>query len=417
MKVLLVHNFYRSSAPSGEDVVFRNERALLERNGIEVVSYERHNDDIDERSVAGRIATAAGTTWSMRSYRELRALIRSERPDVAHFHNTFPLVSPAAYVACRRLGIPVVQTLHNFRLLCASGLLYREGRPCEDCVGTSLWPALRYRCYRDSLAATTAVVGMLSAHRAIGTYSRDVDRYIALTEFAASVFERAGWPREKIVVKPNFFAGVPSHAAERGGYALYTGRLAAEKGVRTLLDAWRGLRDVELRIAGDGPLRSELERKAAAEGLPVRFLGYRPSGEVAELVSRARFQVVPSEWYEGFPMVVVEAFVHGTPVLASRIGALAEIVREGSTGMLFEPGRAEDLCAKARALADPAVSDALGRGALKEYAGRYTPERNFAELMAIYGALVHGAPGADDGEGEADRRRARAATPALREER
>jgi len=215
LKILLAHNFYRSAAPSGEDAVYRAERALLARAGHEIIAYERHNDTIDDSNLRKNIDLALSGAWSRHSYAEISALIRRARPDIAHFHNTFPLISPSAYAACRDNGVPVVQTLHNYRLICANGLLLRDGKPCESCVGTSLWPALRYRCYRGSLPATGAVVWMLARNRRRGTYRHLVDRYIALTRFAAGRLAAGGLPAERITVKPNFLDAPPLGADKR----------------------------------------------------------------------------------------------------------------------------------------------------------------------------------------------------------
>jgi len=384
LKILLAHNYYRSSAPSGEDAVFRGERALLERSGHEIIPFERHNDDIDESTFRRRCALALDGAWSRRSYDDIAALIRRHRPDVAHFHNTFPLISPSAYAACRDNGVPVVQTLHNYRLICANALLLREGKPCEACVGTSLLPALRYRCYRGSLPATGAIVWMLARNRWHGTYRRQVDRYIALTGFAAGRLVAGGLPVERMTVKPNFLDAPPVGLEARENYAVYVGRLSEEKGVRTLLNAWRNVRSLQLKIVGDGPLRAELADASARQGLTIELLGQRPKNEVLRLIRQAALQVVPSEWYEGFPMVILEAFACGTPVVASNIGSLAEIVEHERTGLLFSPGDAEDLASKVQSLASIPSRLGYGRAARAVFEEKYTADRNLSMLMDIY---------------------------------
>jgi len=393
---LLAHNYYRSCAPSGEDAVFEGERRLLERNGVHVIPFIRRNDDIADLAGLPRVRLAIDTSWSASSYRSVRDLIGRERPDVAHFHNTFPQISPSAYAACRDRGVPVVQTLHNYRLICAGALLQREGQPCQECVNGSqifgLLPGLRHRCYRGSLAATGALTLMLAANRLSGAYVHNVDRYIALTRFAASRLAAGGLPADRIVVKPNCLEETPERGGGSGGFALYVGRLSQEKGVRTLLNAWRHLGSRRLLIVGQGPLHEELRETARTAGLAVEFLGHRPRAEVLALTRQAMFLIVPSEWFEGFPMVVVEAFACGTPVIASKIGSLDEIVADGLTGAKFRPADPEELAEAVRRLsADP---DGLARmriAARATFDREYRSERNLSQLLAIYRDAMSGA--------------------------
>jgi glycosyltransferase involved in cell wall biosynthesis len=385
MKVLLVHDHYRSAAPSGEDQVFRNEVQLLASRGIEVRTFERFNDEIDDSTLINRIHLARETAWSNRIYLELTETLRRTTPDIVHFHNTFPLISPSAYLACQRLRIPVVQTLHNFRLICPGGLLLRNGAPCEDCVGASLLPALRHRCYRDSLPATGAVVWMLQRNRWNGSYETLVDRYVALTHFAADRLIRGGIPKDRIRIKPNFLPDAIVPGQGDGGYVVYVGRLSEEKGVQTLLNAWRQLPEIPLKILGEGPLRPSLQETAARHRLPVEFLGYCDRTTIMREIGRAAFQIVPSEWYEGFPMVVVEAYASGTPIVASRIGSLDEIIEDHVTGMKFTPGDSQNLAATVKTLwHNPHARMALRRGARQAFEQRYSAPANFTTLMDIY---------------------------------
>jgi glycosyltransferase involved in cell wall biosynthesis len=385
MRVLLVHNHYRSDEPSGEGVVFRNERRLLEENGIDVVCYERSNDEIPLMGIRERLALARNAAWSPRTHRELTDLIRRTEPAVAHFHNTFPLISPSAYAACRRARVAVVQTLHNYRLICPAASLRRSGRVCEDCVGATLAPALRYRCYKGSLAATAAVVGMLVWHRRRRTYRTLVNRYVALTQFAAGKLVEGGLPRGRIVVKPNFLPDPPPVRDERGEYALFVGRLGEEKGLGTLVAAWKHVAGLPLKVVGDGALREELAREAARNGAAVEFLGFRPRDEVMALVGAARFQLIPSECYENFPVVLLEAYACGTPVVASRIGSLAELVVPGETGVTFAPGNAQELAAAVNALReDRQALERMRRGCRRLFTARYGAAENFRRLREIY---------------------------------
>lgn len=389
--VLLAHTFYRSSAPSGEDVVFRNERDILEAHGIKVIPFVRYNDDIDDSGITKRVHVALSTTWSRDSFKALSRTIRREQPHVAHFHNTFPQISPSGYAACKRCGIPVIQTLHNFRLICPGASLQRNGRPCEDCVGTNLLPALRHRCYRGSLAATGAVTLMLTLNRFGGSYHHNVDRYIALTEFAASRLRAGGLPADKILVKPNSLPNPPCAGKGEGGYAVYVGRLSVEKGVLTMLNAWRRLSPLPLKILGDGPLYGELRAVIEAEKLPVELLGHRPRSEVLDIVGRAVVQIVPSECYEGFPMVILEAYACGTPVVASRIGSLEEIVEDNVTGTRFSAGDVDNLTeAVLRITRDCEKLSQIRKSVRQTFDRLYNPERNFEQLVAIYDSVLGG---------------------------
>lgn len=387
MKILLGHNYYQSSAPSGEDSVFLMERELLQRAGHEVICYERHNDSIGN-AAAERARVAIGATWSRESYRDLTKLISTHRPDIAHFHNTFPLISPSAYHACRQLGVPVVQTLHNYRLICPGALLLRAGKPCETCVGKSLLPAIQHGCYRQSSAATTIVAGMLAYHRARQTYEYDVDRYIALTSFARELFVRGGLPADRIAIRPNYLMDAPGIGDGKGQYALYVGRLTTEKGVNTLIRAWQGV-DLPLKIAGDGALRSALQQQASETHANVEFLGFKPRQEIWSLLQRAQFLVIPSECYEGFPVTVLEAFATGTPVIASAIGALDEIVADWSNGLKFSPGNADALRATINRLRNyPDLLRAMRTNNRVRFEREYSPSLAASSLLAIYESVL-----------------------------
>jgi glycosyltransferase involved in cell wall biosynthesis len=392
MKVLLAHNRYRQTG--GEDGVFFAERELLESTGHGVIEYTRHSDEIILDRLGGGARLAVETVWSQRTYRELRALIAHERPDVAHFHNIVPLISPSAYQACRNAGVPVVQTLHNYRLFCPAGSFYRGRRICEECVEHSLLRSVRYACYRQSHAATAAVASMLAFHRWRDTWDETVDFYVALSEFSRRKFIEAGLPAEKILVKPNFVAPDPSAREGLGEFALFAGRLVPEKGVGTLLGAWGRLCGrVPLWVIGDGPLRPAVEAASQrCNGSGLRFAGGLARSDVLAAMRRARFVVFPSEWYECFPLVIVEAFACGVPVIASRMGAMEEIVDNGRTGLYFAPGDAEDLARKVEwAWTHLAEMETMGRAARAEYEAKYTAEWNHGMLMGIYARAARAA--------------------------
>jgi glycosyltransferase involved in cell wall biosynthesis len=389
MKVLLAHNKYRTSAPSGEDIAVGNERRMLESRGVEVVAFERCNDDLDDSSLMSKTAIAVNTIWSQRSRSELRQVLRKARPDIVHVHNTFSMLSPSVYGACKAEGVPVVQTLHNFRFFCPSALFLRDGKPCEDCLDKSLLQSVRYRCYRGSLGATATLAAMLTLHRTIGTYSRDIDRYITLTQFARRKVAKGGIAEHKLVVKPNFVPNPPPPGRGDGGYVVFVGRLLEGKGTETLVAAWRNLPSVKLKIIGDGALRPGLEAIARSENLNIEFAGMQNRAVVLEAVSNAQLLIVPSEWYEGFPMVIAESFACGTPVLASSIGSLEELVDEGVTGRKFTAADSEGLANAVRVMsADGPGLHRMRINARAYFDAHLTEQANYTELMNIYSGVL-----------------------------
>jgi len=381
MKVLVVHNFYQQSG--GEDGCFEAECEMLRSYGHEVIQHCAHNDDIKDMS---RLSVAARTIWSRPSYREFRTLFQTHCPDVVHFHNTFPLISPSAYYAARAEHVPVVQTLHNFRILCPSALFFRDGQVCEDCLGKSIpWAGIKHKCYRESRSASLGVAAMTSFHRMIGTWKNAVNRYIALTEFSRKKFIDGGLPAEKIAVKPNFVLSDPGAGRGLGSYAIFVGRLSQEKGIGTLLQSWEaGNVAMPLKIVGDGPLAATVA-EATGRCPNIEWLGKQSSQSVAELLANAACLVLPSQCYENFPRVAVEAMAAGTPVIASRLGAMAEIVDHGRTGLLFAPGDAADL-AKAvhRVMVNQSELQHMRQNARDEFEQKYTAAINHELLIGIY---------------------------------
>lgn len=380
LRVLFVHTRY--TQPGGEDVVFAAEAALLRSRGHEVVTWEENNAEL---MGVNALRAAAETVWSVRAQRRLRALLRDVRPDVVHFHNTFLRMSPAVYPTCREADVPVIQTLHNFRIVCPGSLLMRRGKPCEDCLGRTLpWPGIRHGCWQGSPARSAVVAAMIGVHRLVGSWDF-VDVYVALTEFARAKFVEGGLPADRIVVKPNFVDPDPGPRDRApGSFALFVGRLSPEKGVVTLLEAWTRFAGIPLRIVGSGPLLEEVRRRA--DGMPdVEVMGPLDRDRVLAAMKRTRFLVFPSECYENFPLAIAEAFACGLPVVASRLGAMAELVEDGRTGLLFEPGNPDDLAAKVDwAWTHPERMAEMGREARREYERQYTAERNYETLMDIY---------------------------------
>ena len=383
LKVLVVHNSYRQRG--GEDQVVNSEADLLRSHGHEVLLYRANNTDIRHGLVVlGQVI------WNHHSFHELRALIRKQRPDIVHVHNTFPVISPAALYAAAEERVPVVHTLHNYRLLCPGATFYRAGQVCEECVHSqSLLPAVLHACYRQSRLTTAAAVVTLTAHRVAHSWQRHVAAYIALTEFARKKFIESGFDPNKLYVKPNFLGVDPGAGTGSGGYALFVGRLTEEKGVATLLRAWKELGDgFQLEIIGEGPLSPQV--KAAQLTMPnLRWHGWLPKDQVLARMRGAAMLLMPSEWYEGFPVTLVEAFATGLPVLVSRIGGLVSLVEEGKTGLQFESGNASELACKVRFLfSNPELLQQLRRAARGEYEKKYTAEANYAILTHVYGSAL-----------------------------
>lgn len=393
MKIVLVHNTYREAG--GEDVVFQSEKELLERAGHTVISYVRSNMELVDASLLDRIGIASRMIWSHETHQSFAAILDANRPDLVHVHNTFMVISPSIYSACSERDIPVVQTLHNFRLLCPASSLFRDGVVCEECVDQGLFRSVLHGCYRNSRRATGAVALMLATHRALGTWEAAVTRYIALTDFAKEKFVSAGFPSEKFVVKPNFADPDPGEKPGTGEYALFIGRINETKGTKVLLDAWKRLPvRYPLQVVGDGPDLPSMEARARELQLSeVTFRGRLSRPAAIETIKGARFTIAPSTPYEGFPMCIVESFACGTPVLCSRLEAMSEIVDDHVTGLHFDPRDPQDLAKKVEwAWNHPLELAWMGRMARRKYESDYTGEKNYSRLMEIYEGVIAACP-------------------------
>jgi glycosyltransferase involved in cell wall biosynthesis len=375
MRILVAHNAYLYRG--GEDTVVESEIALLQRHGHEVMLYRRDNTELD---TLPRWQAAMDSVWSKRTVLEVGRLLESFQPHLIHAHNTFPLISPSLYGVAEEFGIPVVQTLHNFRLLCPQAMLMRNGRYCDDCVGRWPWRAVLHRCYRGSLAQSAVSAGMVSGHRILGTWRNRVRRYIVLNQMCREIFIRGGLPPEKLSIKPNFVEAndVPGEHKRRGG--LFIGRLAAEKGLLTLAQAIRQTPVTRIAVCGSGPLQAFVEQSEWLD-----YIGYEQGEALRTRIRNAEFLVMPSTGIESFGLAAIEAFACGTPVIASRHGGLREIVEHGHNGLLVTPGNADELAeAIAYAVSNPIQMRRMGLEAYQTYLARYTPERNYSTLMAIY---------------------------------
>jgi glycosyltransferase involved in cell wall biosynthesis len=380
--IFVLYNRYLTRG--GEDEVFESEVRLLADHGLKVVPVTESTAIPD--GVRERLKMGATSIWSRAWHRRLGDLVRRNLPAIVHVHNTFPLMSPSVLYAARRQGAAVVHTLHNYRLICPNALCFRSGRICEDCVGRSIpWPGVVHACHRGSRLQSAGVATTLSTHHLLGTWKRQVDVFVALTEFGKQTLVKGGIPPNKVVVKPNFVADPGNHGGD-GNYALFVGRLARNKGIETMIRAWRRSGSLPLKIVGDPTNPQEAAWVTSlSEVLNVEMLGRVSREEIFTLMRGARFLVFPSEWYEGFPLAIVEAFACGLPVIASRLGATAEIVEDGKTGLLFRPGNAADLESKVRwASRNPERLRMMGLAARAQYKSAYTPEVNYEMLIRIY---------------------------------
>jgi glycosyltransferase involved in cell wall biosynthesis len=387
VRVLIGHNFYASTAPSGENQVFSAERKLLIENGLVLETFTRHSDEIRAKGAVGVAQGALATPWNPWMAKAIREKVEEFQADVVHVHNTFPLLSPAVFHAIGKRAARVL-TLHNYRLFCPAAIPMRDGKVCTACLDKrSPLPSMIHGCYRGSRAATLPLAFSVGLHRALGTWTQQVDAFICLSDFQRELMIKAGLPREKVHVKPNFYPGNPSVISwsERKPYVVFAGRLTAEKGVVNLLRAWQawGAAAPELRLVGDGELRAELEQMVV--GLPVRFLGQVSAEEAQAQIAGARLLVLSSECFEGFPMVVREAFAFGTPAAVSDLGPLPTIVEHGKSGIVFQPANPQSLLQEVRsAWETPGLLERLGQGARAEFESKYTEEANYATLMEIY---------------------------------
>jgi len=391
MRILLIHNHYGSTAPSGENKVFEAELDLLRQQGHEVATFTRHSDNIRRKGFAGTLQGALATPWNPWMARAIQRKVQQFRPDIVHVHNTFPLISPAIFHAIGSSAAKVL-TLHNYRLFCPAAIPVRNGRACTDCIDShTTRPALIHGCYRHSRIATLPLAASVALHRIIGTWTHKVDAFIALTDFQKDLMVKAGLPAKRVHVKPNFYPGNPTPIPwkERGEYVVFAGRLSQEKGIETLIRAWAlwGADAPELRIVGDGALRSNLEQITGR--LSISFLGQLPSEAAQKQIAGAKLLILPSECFEGFPMVVREAFAFGTPAAVSNIGPLPAIVRNKENGVVFAPANPQSLAHVVRTTwHSPGLLETLSQGARESFEDNYTEQANYLTLMRIYAQAI-----------------------------
>jgi glycosyltransferase involved in cell wall biosynthesis len=393
-RVLQVHTRYRQAG--GEDEVVAAEKRLLEEAGLLVAQVMFDNPRPgSQRALVAPLTQSLSAIWSRGAAHRVREAIRNTGAQVVHVHNTFVSASPSVYDAAYSCGVPVVQTLHNYRLVCPAATVYRACRPCTDCLGRAIpLPAVVHACYRGSRVQSAVVAATLSIGRARGTYSRRIGAYLALTEFQRDLLVRSGLPADKIQVVPNFLEPDPTVVGRPRSGVLFVGRLSQEKGVATLVRA-AALAPGTIRVAGEGPLAPQVQ--AAGEKGDLQMLGHLDKAEVLDQLRGAAAMVLPSVWFEGFPVAVLEAYATGTPVIASRIGSLAEVVKDGVTGLLAEPGDPDDLASQLRwAIDHPAEMQRMGFEARREYETKYRGDVHLSSLLDTYRRLIEATGSAAD---------------------
>jgi glycosyltransferase involved in cell wall biosynthesis len=372
----------------GEEVVFEAEAQLLEARGHLVIRVE---DQV--REPAGwreRWELARNSVWSSGWHEKMRRVLEQHRPDIVHIHNWWPQMSPAVCYVAHSARVPVIHTLHNYRLLCPNAIFFRDGHVCEDCLGKTVpWPGVLHACYQGSRARTAVVANVLRRHRKCRTWTEQVDVYIALSDFARRKFIAGGLPGERIVVKPNFVYPAPAMGKGEGGYALFVGRLAEQKGIATLLEGWEQLRcKMPLKIVGDGPMSSQV-KAATRSCLGIEWLGRVSHNRIVELMQAATVLVFPSLWYEGLPMVIVEAFAAGLPVIASDLGNMSSLVQHGRTGLHFQPNDAAGLAHWIKWIGRHSAEwRHMRQNARAEFDAKYTPEKNYDTLIHTYETAI-----------------------------
>jgi glycosyltransferase involved in cell wall biosynthesis len=396
VKIFLVHNFYGSTAPSGENTAFVSEASLLRNRGHSIVEFTRNSDELLHQGLYGTVRGALGTVWNPLSLRKLKSALREIKPEIVHVHNTFPILSPSVLYATSDLDIPTVMTLHNYRIGCSAATALRKDEPCTLCLDKkSVLPALRYGCYRDSRIATLPVSLMIALHRAKNTWKKNIDAFITLTEFQREKMIQFGIPEASLFVKPQFLENPPEPLPwqRRESKAVFIGRLYPAKGIHILIDSWKkwGKSAAPLEIIGDGPMRNELMNAAGKSeaASSISFLGNLSHAEAMRRLSSAKLLILPSLCFEGFPMVVQEAYAYGVPIAASNIGSLPYLIPENRSGTLFVPGNAESLLASVQPLlADDKQLRLLGAQAKQEFDSKYTAGKNYDILMSIYASAA-----------------------------
>lgn len=382
---MIIHNRYQQYG--GEDTVVDQEAALLKNAGHSVSFYFRSNNEVNN-GLLKKLLLPVTMVWSLKTYRDISHLLRKDRPDVVHVHNTFFMISPAVFFACKRAKVPVVQSLYNPRLMCLGASLNRKGTVCEECINRRFpYPGILHKCYKKSFILSSFVATMLSIHKVVRTMNWGIDLYICATNFYRKKYIEAGLEPAKIRVKPHFVFPDPlCRISTPEDYAIFIGRLDPEKGVLTILEAWKSLKDITLKMRAAGQLMDDVLSQKDREHLPIELIKKQGKEALADLIKKARFLIFASEGlYETFGMVLIEAFSCGVPVISSKVGVMEEIVRDHETGLFFESGNSNDLAEKVRwAYNHKKEMVDMGKNARKEFEKKYTADGNSKMLIDIY---------------------------------
>lgn len=382
MKILIAHNYYQRTG--GEDVVVEGECKLLQAKNNKIIFYKRENKEINHFPTSNKLSMLWQTSWSKRTYSEVSKIIKENKPDICHVHNMFPLITPSIYYACDDNKVPVVQTIHNYRFFCANGFFFRDNHICEECLNRSTFHSVQYGCYRNSRIQTYSVARMQERIKKEGIWTDKINALICPTEFVYNKFIEGHFPKEKLFIKSNFIFDVPKPEYIEGNYFLYAGRLDYVKGINTLSLALKNLDGLNVKIIGEG---AEIYRLRG--NLNLEILGNKTHEEAISYIRNCIAVVCPSIWYETFALTIIEAFASGKPVIASRLGAMQELIEDGKTGLLFEPGDHEDLKRKiVWANENKDVIKQMGMKARRVFEEKYTAETNYIKLMAIYKKLL-----------------------------
>lgn len=387
MKILLLHNYF--SFTGGEDVYHDSLKTLLTAKGNEIIEFTRDSKDIGE-SIFSRLLVSQRAFWNGNVYRRLSEIILKEKPKIAHFNNIFPLITPSAYHICNKLGIPIVQTVHDYRYICQGAQLFRNHRICDLCVHKHILPyPILYKCYHRSRSASLIFDTSFQFHRIIKSFD-GINKFIFPSNFSRNYFlKHSDIPERKAIVVP-YFTGADKNAGNhtvKKDYFLFVGRLSEEKGIKELLDVFSSLPKYKLVVIGDGPLRKQVDQYKKYKNIVIR--GFLSRKVISNYMRDALAVVIPSLWFEVSPLVLIEAYANKTPVIVPEFGAFQEAVRERETGLFYRQYDFADLKSKiVFAYEHKSLMLKMGQNALGEYMTRYTPRKHYQMLMKVYRSLI-----------------------------